>query len=130
VIGWEDFFGFVFAGLVRLGAGCATSRAFREGGLPTSEGWPLSRRLAQRVGNRKLFANSDCGRVLNLTMSRYRAGALCGRIMVDAVISTLAKQHAAMGFQVADQINALHNSRHGNRDLFAGNFLPAMRLAG
>ena len=39
---------------------------------------------------------SDCGRVFNFTMSRYGIGALCGRIMVGAVVSTLAKQHAAM----------------------------------
>jgi hypothetical protein len=59
-------------------------------------------------------------------MSRYCAGALCDGIMVDAMASTLAKQHAAMGFQMADQINALYKSRHGNRDLFTGNFFPAM----
>lgn len=63
-------------------------------------------------------------------MSGHGAGALRSRIMVDAVISTLAKEHAAMRFQVADQINALHKSRHRNRDLFAGNFLPTMRLTG
>ena len=59
-------------------------------------------------------------------MSRYCAGALCDGIMEDAMVSTLAKQHAAMGFQMADQINALHESRYRNRDLFTGNFFPAM----
>ena len=59
-------------------------------------------------------------------MSRYSAGALCCGIMVDAVVSTFAKEHAAMRFQVANEINALHKSRYENRDLFARNFFPAM----
>jgi hypothetical protein len=50
------------------------------------------RSLAKRVGDCKLLADSDCRRVLNFTMSRHSAGALCWGIMVDAVVSALAKQ--------------------------------------
>jgi hypothetical protein len=77
-----------------------------------------------------MFANSHCGRILDFAMSRYSAGALNCGIMVDAVVRTFAKQDAAMPLQMADQINALHNLRHGNRDLFARNFLSAMRPVG
>ena len=70
------------------------------------------------------------GSVLNFTVSRHRAGALCGGVMVDAVIGAFAQQHAAVRFQVPNQVDALHKSRDGNRDFFAGNFLPAMRLTG
>ena len=59
-------------------------------------------------------------------MSWHSAGALCCEIMVDAVACTLAEQHAAMRFQVANQINALHKSSYEDRDFFAGNCFSAM----
>src|ERR1700686_664675 len=89
----------------------------------------LLSRSTKRVGDCKLFANSDCRGILNFTMSRYSAGALCGRIMVDAVVCTFANKLAAMRFQVANQINSLHKSRHGNRYLFPSNFFSTMRFA-
>jgi hypothetical protein len=49
--------------------------------------------------------------------------------MVNAVVSTFAEQDASMRLQVANQINSLHKSRHGNRDFFAGDGFPAMRVA-
>jgi len=67
--------------------------------------------------------------VLNFTMSRHGAGTLCGWMLIDAVFSTFANQQAAVRFQVANQINSLHKSRHGNRDLFPSNFFSTMRLA-
>jgi len=53
-------------------------------------------RSAKRVRDGQLLANSDCRGILDFAVSRDGAGALCGKIVVDAVICAFAKQRAAM----------------------------------
>jgi hypothetical protein len=54
-------------------------RAYSNGNRAWLDGCATRHYLAQRVGNYKLFADSYCGRVLNLTMSRYSVVELCRR---------------------------------------------------
>jgi hypothetical protein len=81
----------------------------RESGLDIIN---AARKSAKRVRHSKLLADADRGRILDFSMPRHSAGALCCGIVVDAVFGTLTKELTAVRFQVADQIDALHRSRH------------------
>ena len=52
-----------------------------------------NRSLVQRIRYRKLFADADRGRILNLAMPGDGAGSLRRWILVNGVFSALAHQH-------------------------------------
>ena len=52
----------------------------------------------KRVGHGELLANVFGGRILDLSMPRHGACALCGGVVIDAVLCTFAKEHATMCF--------------------------------
>jgi hypothetical protein len=64
-------------------------------------------RSSQRVGDSQLFADFDCGGILDFAMSRHGAGAQGCWIVIDAMLGAFPMQDAAIRFQVSDEINAL-----------------------
>jgi hypothetical protein len=67
-------------------------------------------RLAQRVRNAELFADSDRCWILDFAMPGYCAGALRGRIEINAMIRPFPQQKASMPFDVSDQVNPFHRA--------------------
>lgn len=72
----------------------------------------LPRKSAKRVRQSKLLADVDRSRILDFSVPWDSAGAQHHGIVVDAVFGTLTKELTAVRFQVADQIDAFHRSRH------------------
>jgi hypothetical protein len=62
---------------------------------------------ARWVGYAKLSADPDRGRIFDFAMAGQGARSLCSRVTIDGVLGSLAKEHAAMCFQMADQVLAL-----------------------
>ena len=83
---------------------------------------------AKRVRNGQLLADPKSRGILDFCVPRHGAGALGLRIVIDAVLAALAKQHATMRGEVADQVRALHISRDGNGNLFTSHLLALAAL--
>ena len=56
----------------------------------------------------QVLADASCGRPKNLAVAGHRCGLPVGRVPVDGVAATLAKQFAAIRDQVADEVDPLH----------------------
>ena len=101
---------------------------FSEGRLPMIYGWMNS---AKGMGHIEIFANADRRRILDFAMPWDSCGSLGSRIVVDAVLGPFAVENAAIRFQVANQVMALHWDPlgDGNRDLFPSDFLARNSFA-
>jgi len=56
------------------------------------DGVGIREHLTQRVGNEKLLADPDRGRVLDFFVPRHSAGSLGSGIVIDTVLSALPQQ--------------------------------------
>jgi hypothetical protein len=63
---------------------------------------------AKRVRHTELLADTDRRGILDFAMTRDGAGALRGRVVVNAVLCTFAEKHATISFEMADQVSPLH----------------------
>jgi hypothetical protein len=57
---------------------------------------------AKGIGHTELFADTNCGRILDFTMPWNGTGSLSGGIVVDAVLGPFADKDAAICLQVAN----------------------------